>query len=661
MFNLYNFFEVLVNIDSRHIRNGDVQGILPKILSLMRECEYCGNRSTFLVLSPNLGEARAYNRLARAALGKYLLLMQDDQALYDDDDDDVCKWARLTTSIMNEYPTIGILNFGAKEGGIFRVQSEELWDLETGGTIQPDGQSRLLEMYPRCIEPHSQVRIEAFQCVTMGPFMVRRSLFLELGGFNETLAKPGKPSSLLDCELSARSWILGYAAASIGIGDFERHWPHKAWGNGSILPDVWRKNLYHNQFQQNPILSLIATRVRITNRLFDCSGWENSMTNPNRSVALDDFPYDCGIALDKSQQSCVPEYRRDIQDKTPQQLGISRNQAVIKSQPRIKVSVIMQYWGGSGRSLNHAKNVVGVLEKLRRCARILEMLDMYEILLNVDSPHVRNGDAEYLIPGLFPSDFLFLSPNLHELRGYNRLIQFSIGEIILLIQDDDVPPTASVEWLVRPLHLLDAHQNVGTVSINDGLFFVSEFSEQEVGQQVLSDFLSQPRCIDPITSLRVEAMRCVDIGPLFIRKSAFFIAGGFDESSSPPGEPGSVYVDCELEARLWMTGYGSLLVHLGHQEKWTAMYDDTAQQHVAWKHPHMQNGHIHRMKLYYEQYEMPGSRQAFAIQKAAQQQNGQFICNESSQPLNLLDCCIAGSLGQMCEKTLPEHKYMPQQ
>ena len=54
-------------------------------------------------------------------------------------------------------------------------------------------------------------RVEAVPCAAQGPLLVHRSRFLAIGGFNETLSSRGAPSSLLDCELSARIWRAGAA------------------------------------------------------------------------------------------------------------------------------------------------------------------------------------------------------------------------------------------------------------------------------------------------------------------------------------------------------------------------------------------------------------------------------------------------------------------
>jgi hypothetical protein len=54
---------------------------------------------------------------------------------------------------------------------------------------------------------------------------------------------------------------------------------------------------------------------------------------------------------------------------------------------------------------------------------------------------------------------LVLSPNLHEIRAYNRLAKLSVGSVLVFAQDDDAP--AARGWLHRGIRLLSAHQGLG--------------------------------------------------------------------------------------------------------------------------------------------------------------------------------------------------------
>lgn len=52
-----------------------------------------------------------------------------------------------------------------------------------------------------------------FRFVNLGPLLVRRSVFQELGGFNLSYSRPGFPGIGFDGEFSARAWLGGHEAA----------------------------------------------------------------------------------------------------------------------------------------------------------------------------------------------------------------------------------------------------------------------------------------------------------------------------------------------------------------------------------------------------------------------------------------------------------------
>ena len=81
------------------------------------------------------------------------------------------------------------------------------------------------------------------------------------------------------------------------------------------------------------------------------------------------------------------------------------------------------------------------------------------------------------------------------------------------------------------------------------------FIENEVGMQKLSGMgmdRTQLRCSLPHDGggdvVQIEATRCADMGPLALRRESFLGVGGFNESWSEVGAPGSVaahsWVEC---------------------------------------------------------------------------------------------------------------------
>lgn len=124
--------------------------------------------------------------------------------------------------------------------------------------------------------------------------------------------------------------------------------------------------------------------------------------------------------------------------------------------------------------------------------------------------------------------------------------------------------------------------------------------------------------------MRVEAMRCADFGPLFFRRRLFLSLGGFNETGTVRGEPGSVRVDCEVQARMAVRGYATLFVDLS--TRWTH-----SEERRAWGHPRMEEGHAWRMRDYldrFEQEDSPARRQIEAVARAA---NGRLHCQPPDQ------------------------------
>ena len=235
----------------------------------------------------------------------------------------------------------------------------------------------------------------------------------------------------------------------------------------------------------------------------------------------------------------------------------------------VNISFAVQYWGaGEGWSERLATWVAPMLPQLHLAATAAQL--SAEVLVNSDSRHVRAGDAAYLVAALGEADSLLLSPATHELRAYNRLAMgLSRGRFVVFVQDDTRPPPPSagglldVRWLTRSLALFLRWPQVGSISLNAGLFFVSNYSEAQVGVQVMDDLpgaARQPVCEAEADRAPgeaaarmvpgVEAIRCADVGPLLVRRAHFLEVGGFNESGTVRGEPGSVNVDCELQARL---------------------------------------------------------------------------------------------------------------
>jgi glycosyltransferase involved in cell wall biosynthesis len=155
-----------------------------------------------------------------------------------------------------------------------------------------------------------------------------------------------------------------------------------------------------------------------------------------------------------------------------------------------------------------------------------------------------------------PNDFVIRSNDLHELRAYDRAITLARGEIICLLQDDDIPPD-DTSWLENSIALFDRFPKlvmIGGSTAFTGLEACTEVSDTHpyVPGDIISVYDSAPDFAtdDGIPFMFVEG---INVGPIFIRKQPFMEMGGFDMSYSLVGWP-AIHFDIEMSLRVWRCG-----------------------------------------------------------------------------------------------------------
>lgn len=134
--------------------------------------------------------------------------------------------------------------------------------------------------------------------------------------------------------------------------------------------------------------------------------------------------------------------------------------------------------------------------------------------------------------------FLVLSNDLHEIRILDRAIRFSRAEFVCIVQDDDTIP-ADTRWLAR---VLEAFEHYPHLAIVGGFMGFLGF-DRDPGN-VRRRWGSMP----------FQFVDHVNIGPYFIRRSAYEALGGWNYAFSKVGEPGICF-DNELCLRAWVNGY----------------------------------------------------------------------------------------------------------
>lgn len=214
--------------------------------------------------------------------------------------------------------------------------------------------------------------------------------------------------------------------------------------------------------------------------------------------------------------------------------------------PQPKMTAIVQ-------SFNHAANVRNISGALKESAAVDEI-----VVCEDGSTDGSLGEWQNALPD--PGHFIIRSNNLHELRSYNRAMRMSSGDIVVLLQDDDLLPMMDT-WLQNAHKLFAALPELGVLGGYIGQLWDHDSNQGfEFGEQVsthggLRKGNTKPLpFIEPTTGLPFMYAECVWIAPVFVRRSLLRKAGGLELSIAKRGEPG-VWQDCVFSYEAWVNGF----------------------------------------------------------------------------------------------------------
>ena len=186
-----------------------------------------------------------------------------------------------------------------------------------------------------------------------------------------------------------------------------------------------------------------------------------------------------------------------------------------------------------------------------------------EIIINDDT----HGKQSFWVPLLKNNnEFYVASPNLHEVRAYNRLIQYARGEYIVFVQGDTCLPSKP-SWVQDAVDLFTALPHLAMLSGRAGFDEVLNWQMTKPYRDVrtwggapykpLDHAVPRPNATARDAGARIAFRFAtgVDNGPLFYRRKALLAIGGFDESySCAPGHLSGHY-DFEASLRFWLHGW----------------------------------------------------------------------------------------------------------
>ena len=203
-----------------------------------------------------------------------------------------------------------------------------------------------------------------------------------------------------------------------------------------------------------------------------------------------------------------------------------------------EISIVVQYF-------NQPRIIERLMAVLARTKR------RHEILINNDS-HSEKGAWRAALPG--GNHHLLLSPDIHEIRGYNRLGKFAAGDVVAFLQDDDLPRKPA--WVDDSLKLFHEHRGMSLLGgfrgrIDNGRNFSLSMHQIE-GEKFGPGYKKLVRT-DVKTRLPFMYAYKVNSSPLLVRRAAFYAAGMFNRALSCPGLPG-IGFDFEYSVRTWFYG-----------------------------------------------------------------------------------------------------------
>ena len=191
----------------------------------------------FYLQSNNIHEIRAYNRLARFARGTFLVFLQGDYCLPTSP-----AWLLQAVHLFNAFPELSLLGGASgyrssmtdESRGATKTAAQEYTRRKRAGMWGASPYRPIASGYQAngTVVPFAWIH-----AVSLGPLIVRRTSFSQVGGFDEALSSRGNPGIGLDESLSLQMWRAGlrvgifYSGVINGIGGRKSMRPGRAHAN----------------------------------------------------------------------------------------------------------------------------------------------------------------------------------------------------------------------------------------------------------------------------------------------------------------------------------------------------------------------------------------------------------------------------------------------
>jgi GT2 family glycosyltransferase len=214
----------------------------------------------------------------------------------------------------------------------------------------------------------------------------------------------------------------------------------------------------------------------------------------------------------------------------------------------VKVSAIVQSFNGK----NKVKKIIKRLEKTK----------IDEIIL-IDDGSV-DGTLNWAKKNMnMPNEFVVSSNDIYEVVMYRKMIKFASGNIVCLLQDDDLPPPND-EWIEDALSIFKKYKKLvilgGRLGLNikipDNSRHCSN-SEYKVENGIAGkpgvskyELIRDPKFEVDFCNSKIEFTQAVNRAPMFVRRKQFLNMGNIDLDFYP-----FQCDDVDVCIRAWKKGY----------------------------------------------------------------------------------------------------------
>ena len=465
----------------------------------------------YLVYSSSvLGRARSWNRGATMAHAAKYVVLTTGHSLHAATPD----WVANAISLMEERKSMVLVGgraygklmassdkksssgswFGRKRNLLEEMDEEDEEDeeeREDGVTQRSDGSS--MERLGATFTPGLS---------SDAPVVVRRQAFVNLGRFARTMCpKKGACQGNVVEELAARAWLAGYETALLPT-------------DKDTKEEVSCSETLTNDVLSSTDIETIARRVKGASSV----DGNDLPVVPFPIGEEDEMAANLWFDYAPIQGKCRPLAE-------PEDAWTVEN---CKEIDDADAALMIQYY-------KRPKNINEIIKGVRLVPEKVEVI----IINDSESDHWlwrKQLDR--------PGDFLIYMHNNHEIRAYNRASLFANSNMLVTLQDDDVP--TGTKWLTQALALFESHPKLTFLS---GYRARGGFPGGNYG-------LGRGKIPTTDKKANVPFMFAYKLvaGPLFYRRDVFMRTGMFMLLFSCAGDPG-IHFEYEYSLRTWYYEY----------------------------------------------------------------------------------------------------------